>query len=148
MSPYFHNGKAPPHPHTNQQHPQFLYALWRRANARNVSFPNRSRYFYQYEISPRVLKNISRVRCVSPSGHVIFYLLYEHQRNTKSFHKRHPKARFWYVTIARVKISCFRAKAQLVFYPQKPTFDLIYFHCSFQFTVSPISAPALERLDT
>ena len=32
--------------------------------------------------------------------------------------------------------------------PQKPTFDLIYFHCSFQFTVSPISAPALERLDT
>ena len=26
--------------------------------------------------------------------------------------------------------------------------DLIYFHCSFQFTVSPISAPALERLDT
>ena len=32
--------------------------------------------------------------------------------------------------------------------PQKPTFDFIYFHCSFQFTVSPISAPALERLDT
>ena len=32
--------------------------------------------------------------------------------------------------------------------PQKPTFDLIYFHCSFQFTVSPINAPALERLDT
>ena len=32
--------------------------------------------------------------------------------------------------------------------PQKPTFDLIYFHCSFQFTVSPISAPALELLDT
>ena len=28
------------------------------------------------------------------------------------------------------------------------SFDLIYFHCSFQFTVSPISAPALERLDT
>ena len=32
--------------------------------------------------------------------------------------------------------------------PQKPTFDLIYFHCSFQFTVSPISALALEWLDT
>ena len=27
---------------------------------------------------------------------------------------------------------------------KKPTFDLIYFHCSFQFTVSPISAPTLE----
>ena len=32
--------------------------------------------------------------------------------------------------------------------PQKPTFDLICFNCYFQFTVSPISAPALERLDT
>ena len=26
--------------------------------------------------------------------------------------------------------------------PQKPAFDLINFHCSFQFTVSPISAPS------
>ena len=37
--------------------------------------------------------------------------------------------------------------------PQKPTFDLSSFelicvNCLFQLTVSPISAPALERLDT
>ena len=32
--------------------------------------------------------------------------------------------------------------------PRKPTFDLIYVDCQFQFTVSPISAPALERPDT
>ena len=38
------NGKASPHPHKNQQHPQFLDSLWRRANARNVSCPNHSRW--------------------------------------------------------------------------------------------------------
>ena len=35
--------------------------------------------------------------------------------------------------------------------PQKPTFDLtcmICVNCQFQFTVSPVSAPALERLET
>ena len=35
-------GKAPPHPHKSLQHPQFHYSLWRRADARNVNFPNRS----------------------------------------------------------------------------------------------------------
>ena len=54
----------------------------------------------RYEISLRVLKNISRVSAanewnifqhskrnfVSPSGHVMFYLLYKHQWNAKPFH--------------------------------------------------------------
>ena len=31
---------------------------------------------------------------------------------------------------------------------KKPTFDLVSVNCYFQFIVSPISAPALERLDT
>ena len=85
----------------------------------------------RYEISLQVLKHISLVRCahswnafqhekrnfVSPSGRVIFYLLYKHQW----FHGRHPKAQFSFETIAtaifsRVKISCFRAKAHLVFH--------------------------------
>ena len=34
------NGKAPLHSHINHNTPQFLYLFWRRANARNVSFPN------------------------------------------------------------------------------------------------------------
>ena len=38
-----------------------------------------------YKISLRVLKNISRV-LVSPSSHVMFYLLYKHQWTTKPFH--------------------------------------------------------------
>ena len=33
-------------------------------------------------------------------------------------------------------------------FPQKLAFDLICVNCQFQFTVSSISAPALERLDT
>ena len=55
---------------------------------------------WRYEISRRVLKNISRVRCahswnifwhekrnfVSPSDHVMFYLSYKHQWNTKPYH--------------------------------------------------------------
>ena len=56
---------------------------------------------WRYEISLQVLKNISRVSAVnewniffqhekrnlvSPSGHVMFYLLYKHQWNTKPFH--------------------------------------------------------------
>ena len=54
----------------------------------------------RYKISLRVLNNISLVRCahswnifqhekrnfVSPRGHVMFYLLYKHQWNTKPFH--------------------------------------------------------------
>ena len=32
------NGKAPPQVHEKQKLPQFLYSLWQRANARNVSF--------------------------------------------------------------------------------------------------------------
>ena len=38
------NGKAPLHSHINHSTPQFLYSLWRRANARNVSFLNLSRW--------------------------------------------------------------------------------------------------------
>ena len=40
----FTNGKAPLHSHINHNNPQFLYSLWRRANARNVSFLNLSRW--------------------------------------------------------------------------------------------------------
>ena len=38
------NGKAPLHSHIHHNNPQFLYSLWRRANARNVSFLNLSRW--------------------------------------------------------------------------------------------------------
>ena len=38
------NGKAPLHSHINNNNRQFLYSLWRRANARNVSFLNLSRW--------------------------------------------------------------------------------------------------------
>ena len=38
------NGKAPLHSHINHNTPQFLYSLWRRANARNVSLLNLSRW--------------------------------------------------------------------------------------------------------
>ena len=40
----FTNGKAPLHSYINHNNPQFLYSLWRRANARNVSFLNLSRW--------------------------------------------------------------------------------------------------------
>ena len=40
----FTNGKAPLHSHINHNNPQFLYSLWRRANARNISFLNLSRW--------------------------------------------------------------------------------------------------------
>ena len=39
----FTNGNAPLHSHINHNNPKFLYSLWRRANARNVSFLNLSR---------------------------------------------------------------------------------------------------------
>ena len=38
------NGNALLHSHINHNNPQFLYSLWRRANARNVSFLNLSRW--------------------------------------------------------------------------------------------------------
>ena len=71
----------------------------------NIPKTTRNRGYYmaarRYEISFGVLKNSSLV--------------------FKSFHERHREARFSYVTIAtvifsRVKISCFRAKAHLVFH--------------------------------
>ena len=37
MDHIFTNGQAPLHSHINHNTPQFLYSLWRRANARNVS---------------------------------------------------------------------------------------------------------------
>ena len=40
----FTNGKAPLHSHINHNNPQFLYSLWRRANARSVSFLNLPRW--------------------------------------------------------------------------------------------------------
>ena len=42
----FINGKAPLHSHTNHNNQQFLYSLWRRANARNVSFLRLSRWWF------------------------------------------------------------------------------------------------------
>ena len=38
------NGKAHLHSLLNHNNPQFLYSLWRRANARNVNFLNLSRW--------------------------------------------------------------------------------------------------------
>ena len=76
---------------------------------------------WRYEISLRVLKNISRVfqhekrNFVSPSGHVMFYLLYKHQWNTKPFHFNSffgVKGAIYYEAIAtgifsHVKITCY-----------------------------------------
>ena len=100
----------------------------------------------RYEISLRVLTNISRVSAanewnifqhekrnfVSPSGHVMFYLLYKHQWNAKPFNFNILLLRRRDVScshsnrviftcednmlFSRVKISCFRAKAHLVFH--------------------------------
>ena len=70
----------------------------------------RNRGYYmaaqRYEISLRVLKNISRLSAankwniqhkkrnfVSPSDHVMLYLLYKHQWTTKPFHSNEPKFR-------------------------------------------------------
>ena len=84
----------------------------------------------RYEISLRVLKNISRVSAanewkffqhkktnfISPSSHVMFYLLYKHQWHTKPFHFNSFllwKAQLiYYVAIAKVifshvKITCY-----------------------------------------
>ena len=84
----------------------------------------------RYEISLRVLKNIfhhERRNFVSPSGHVMFYLLYKHQRNTKPFHWERRDVSCSHsnrdlftceenMLLSHVKISCFRAKAHLVFH--------------------------------
>ena len=83
----------------------------------------------RYEISLWVLKNISRVSAanewnifqrekrnfVSPSGHVMFYLLYKHQWNAKPFHFNiflAAKGAMYHVAIAtvifsHVKITCY-----------------------------------------
>ena len=101
----------------------------------------------RYEIYLRELKNISRVSAanewnifqhekrnfVSPSGHVMFYLLYKHQWNAKPFHfniffgcerrdvscSQSNRDLFTCednMLFSHVKISCFRAKAYLVFH--------------------------------
>ena len=44
------NGKAPLHPHINHNTPQILYSLWRRANARNVSFLNLYKLVWENQI--------------------------------------------------------------------------------------------------
>ena len=83
----------------------------------------------RYEISLQVLKNISRVSAanewnifqhekrnfVSPSGHVMFYLLYKYQWNAKPFHFNiflAAKGAVYHVAIAtvifsHVKITCY-----------------------------------------
>ena len=67
---------------------------------------------------------------VSPSGHVIFYLLHKHQWNTKSFKERHRMAQFSYVTIAtvnfsRVKITCYLHVWRYQVFAQKLTWYFI-----------------------
>ena len=44
------NGKAPLHSHINHNTPQFLYSLWRRANACNVSFLNLYQLVWENQI--------------------------------------------------------------------------------------------------
>ena len=95
---------------------------------------------------------------VSPSGHAIVYLLYKHQWNTKPFHWHSffpAKGAIYYVGLhsngdiftcennmlfSPVKISCFRAKAHLVFHWCLYN-KTCYFHvCEdimFSFTSSP-----------
>ena len=98
----------------------------------------------RYEIYLRVLKNISRVSAakewnilfqhekrnyVSPSDHVMFYLLYKHQWNAKPFYLNSffgVKGAVYYEAIAtvifsHVKITCYfhfwrYVKAHLVFH--------------------------------
>ena len=87
----------------------------------------------RYEISLQVLKYLQNEErnFVSPSGYVMFYILYKHQWNTKPFQLDifPAKGAIYYVAIAtvifsHVKItcyfhmwrSCFRVKAHLVFH--------------------------------
>ena len=84
----------------------------------------------RYKFDLRVLNNVSGLspannwnsmfqhkkrNFISPSGHVIFYLLYKHQWNTtcKSLHKRHQKVPFSYVTIATLIFSCVKITCYL-----------------------------------
>ena len=98
---------------------EFLFECWKifhsfAALTREIFFQHEKRNF------------------VSPSGHVMFYLLYKHQWNTKPFHFNS----FWCerrnllcslsngdiftyednMLFSHVKISCFRVKAHLVFH--------------------------------
>ena len=66
----------------------------------------------RYEISLRVLRNISRMSAangkkviffVSPSGHVVFFLIYEHQLDTKPIHIKIYFLCFYY---KRCDLSC------------------------------------------
>ena len=84
----------------------------------------------KYEIFPQVLKNTSEIffntrREVSylQAAHAMLYLLYKHQRNTKSFHfivfwceRRELLCSQSNGDISRVKISSFRAKGHMVFH--------------------------------
>ena len=121
-----------------------LLARFFRSSALNESLKQRGYYMAarRYEISLRVLKNIALTReiffqheernFVSPSGHVMFSLLYKHQWNTNPFHfnsflvwKRdllwsHSNGDIftceYNMLFSHVKISSFRAKAHLVFH--------------------------------
>ena len=64
----FTNGKAPQQSHLNHSNAQFLYSLWRRADAWNVSFPNLSRglvincvSWYISNIRSKCLASLSRL---------------------------------------------------------------------------------------
>ena len=107
---------------------------------------------WRYEISLRVLK---KRNFVSPSGHVMFYLLYKHQWNAKPFYP--AKGAIYYVAIAtvifshvkitwRVKISCFRAKAHLVFHWWLYNkISLIFFGCNCGNKCCPFSRTILGQ---
>ena len=101
----------------------------------------------RYEISLQVLKNISLVCCahswnifqhekrnfVSPSGHVMFYLLYKHQWNAKPFHFNiifAVQGAMYHVAIAtmifsRVKITCYFHMWRYNFFALKLTWYFI-----------------------
>ena len=122
-------------------YPYFLFFLvtliWNKSIFQDVSKQDGRtihRKYYtaarRYEISLLVLKKYftserSRVKYmrreifISPSGHVMFYLLYKHQWNTKQYFG--VKGMIYYEAIAtvifsHVKISSFCTKAHLVFH--------------------------------
>ena len=104
----------------------------------------------RYEISLRVLKNIARVSVhskrnfASPRGHVIFYLLYKHRWNTKYFFFAVKGAinniaiAIIMVIFSHVEISCFRAKAHLVFHWCLHNKSIFLNSCSSYFTLQHI----------
>ena len=75
-------------------------------------------------LTREIFFNTRREISLSPSGHVMCYLLYEHQWNTKTFHFNSffvVKGKIYYLPIATaifscVKITCFRAKVHMVFH--------------------------------